>query len=82
MEIYRTLALLLHLPHVRERRQTYSGDSAYCASQVTGSSCSPNATPADECDDRVADRLRSGLTRSYRVDTYIVSDDARPEDAR
>jgi hypothetical protein len=51
---------------------TYSSDSAYSASQVTGSGCSPNTTPPTSA--TTASQTVTGPDAlSYRIDTYIVS---------
>jgi len=72
METYRTVAYsCIYLTSVTGDT-TYSGDSAYSASQVTGSSCSPNATPPTSA--TTASQTVTGPDhRSYRIDTYIVT---------
>ncbi|MCS7006307.1 MAG: type II secretion system GspH family protein [Gaiellaceae bacterium] len=51
---------------------TYTSDSAYSASQVTGSTCAPYASPPSTA--TTPSRTVVGPDgRQYRVDTYIVS---------
>jgi prepilin-type N-terminal cleavage/methylation domain-containing protein len=72
METYRTAPYSCIYLTSASGDSTYSGDSAYSASQVTGSNCSPNATPATSA--TTASQTVSGPDhRSYRVDTYIVT---------
>jgi type II secretory pathway pseudopilin PulG len=72
METYRTLPYSCIYLTSASGDSTYTGDSAYAAPQVTGSSCSPNATPATSA--TTASQTVSGPdNRSYRVDTYVVS---------
>jgi len=72
MEAYRTLPYSCVYLTSGSGDGTYTGDSAYSASQVTAANCSPNATPATSA--TTASQTVSGPdTRSYRVDTYIVS---------
>ena len=72
MESYRTLPYSCIYLAAASGDSTYSGDSAYSASQLTGSSCSPYASPAASA--TTASQTVSGPdSRSYRVDTYIVS---------
>ena len=72
MESYRTLPYSCIYLASASGDSTYSGDSAYSASQLTGSSCSPYASPAASA--TTASQTVSGPdSRSYRVDTYIVS---------
>jgi type II secretory pathway pseudopilin PulG len=72
METYRTLPYSCIYLASATGDSTYSGDSAYSGSQVTGSNCSPNTTPATSA--TTASQTVSGPdNRSYRVDTYIVS---------
>jgi type II secretory pathway pseudopilin PulG len=72
METYRTLPYACIYLTSASGDSTYSGDAAYSGSQVTGSSCSPSATPATSAS--TASQTVSGPdNRSYRVDTYIVS---------
>ncbi|MFO7572778.1 MAG: type II secretion system protein [Gaiellaceae bacterium] len=72
MEAYRSLPYeCIYLAAV-SGDSTYAGDAAYNASQVTGSGCSPYATPPTNA--TTASRLVGGPdNRTYRVDTYIVS---------
>lgn len=50
----------------------YTSDPAYSSTQVTGSSCAPYESPTSEA--TTASRVVTGPDRrSYRVDTYIVS---------
>jgi prepilin-type N-terminal cleavage/methylation domain-containing protein len=72
MENYRTLPYSCVYLAAATGDSTYSGDSAYSASQITGSSCSPYTTPATSA--TTASQTVTGPDgRSYRVDTYIVS---------
>jgi len=72
METYRTLPYACIYLASGTGDTTYSADTAYSGSQVTGSSCSPSATPATSA--TTASQTVSGPdNRSYRVDTYIVS---------
>ncbi len=72
METYRTLPYACIYLASTSGDSTYSGDSAYSASQVTGSSCSPNATPSTTA--TTASQTVSGPdSRTYRVDTYVVT---------
>ena len=51
---------------------TYMADSAYSASQVTATDCSPNTTPPTTA--TTASQTVTGPdSESYRIDTYIVS---------
>jgi Tfp pilus assembly protein PilV len=50
----------------------YTSDSAYSASQITGSNCAPSTTPPTAATS--ASQLVTGPDhRTYRVDTYIVA---------
>ena len=72
METYRTVAYSCIYLTSATGDSTYAADSAYSASQVTGSSCSPNATPPTSA--TTASQTVTGPdNRSYRVDTYIAS---------
>jgi prepilin-type N-terminal cleavage/methylation domain-containing protein len=72
MENYRTLPYsCIYLASV-SGDSTYTGDTAYSASQITAANCSPNATPATGA--TTASQTVTGPdSRSYRVDTYIVT---------
>jgi prepilin-type N-terminal cleavage/methylation domain-containing protein len=73
MEIYRTVAYSCIYLTAATGDSTYSGDSAYSGSQVTGSGCSPSATPPSSA--TTASQTVSGPDGlSYRIDTYIVSE--------
>jgi type II secretory pathway pseudopilin PulG len=72
MENYRTLPYSCVYLASASGDSTYTGDSAYSASEVTASNCSPNATPATSA--TTASQTVSGPdNRSYRVDTYVVT---------
>jgi prepilin-type N-terminal cleavage/methylation domain-containing protein len=72
METYRTVAYSCVYLAAATGDSTYSGDAAYSASQVTGSSCSPNAAPPSTS--TAASQTVTGPdSLSYRIDTYIVS---------
>jgi prepilin-type N-terminal cleavage/methylation domain-containing protein len=72
METYRTLPYTCIYLASATGDSTYSGDSAYSASQITATNCSPNATPSTSS--TTASQTVTGPdSRSYRVDTYIVS---------
>jgi type II secretory pathway pseudopilin PulG len=72
METYRTLPYACIYLASASGDSAYTGDSAYAASQITGSSCSPNATPPTTATS--ASQTVSGPDgRVYRTDTYIVS---------
>jgi hypothetical protein len=72
MENYRTLPYSCVYLAAVTGDSSYTSDSAYSASQITGSSCSPYATPATSA--TTASQTVTGPDgRSYRVDTYIVS---------
>jgi type II secretory pathway pseudopilin PulG len=72
MENYRTLPYSCVYLTAASGDTAYSGDSAYSASQITGSSCSPYTTPATSA--TTASQTVTGPdSRSYRVDTYMVS---------
>jgi type II secretory pathway pseudopilin PulG len=72
METYRTIAYSCIYLTSTTSDTTYSDDTAYAPSQVTGSSCSPNATPPASA--TTASQTVAGPDhRTYRVDTYIVS---------
>jgi type II secretory pathway pseudopilin PulG len=72
MENYRTLPYSCIYLASATGDSTYTGDSAYSASQLTGSSCSPYTTPATSA--TTASQTVTGPDgRSYRVDTYMVS---------
>ena len=72
MEVYRTVAYSCVYLTVATGDSTYTGDSAYSGAQVTGSDCSPNATPPVAA--TTASQTVTGPDAlSYRVDTYIVS---------
>jgi prepilin-type N-terminal cleavage/methylation domain-containing protein len=73
MEIYRTVAYSCIYLTAGTGDSTYSSDTAYSASQVTGSSCSPNATPPTSA--TTASQTVSGPDGlSYRIDTYVTSE--------
>lgn len=72
METYRTLPYSCIYLTSGSGDGTYSGDSAYSASQVTASSCSPNTTPAT-ASTTASQTVAGPDNRSYRVDTYIVT---------
>jgi prepilin-type N-terminal cleavage/methylation domain-containing protein len=72
MEIYRTIAYSCVYLTSATGDTTYSGDSAYSASQVTATDCSPNTTPPTSA--TTASQTVTGPdSLSYRIDTYIVS---------
>jgi len=72
METYRTVAYPCIYLTSASGDSAYTGDSAYSASQVTGSTCSPNETHPTSA--TTASQTVAGPDhRSYRVDTYIVS---------
>ena len=72
METYRTVAYSCLYLTSATGDSTYTGDSAYSGSQVTGSSCSPNATPPTAA--TTASQTMTGPdSLSYRIDTYVVS---------
>jgi type II secretory pathway pseudopilin PulG len=72
MEAYRSLPYECIYLGSSSGDSSYAGDDAYSASQVTGSGCSPYATPSSNA--TTPSRLVSGPdNRTYRVDTYIVS---------
>jgi prepilin-type N-terminal cleavage/methylation domain-containing protein len=72
MEIYRTIAYSCVYLTSGSGDSTYSGDSAYSASQVTGSGCAPSTTPPTSA--TTASQTVTGPDGlSYRIDTYIVS---------
>ena len=72
MEIYRTIAYSCIYLTSATGDSTYSGDSAYSASQVTGSGCSPSTTPPTTA--TTASQTVTGPDAlSYRIDTYVVS---------
>lgn len=72
METYRTVPYACVYLTSGSGDSTYSGDGAYSASQVTGSSCSPSSTPPTSA--TTASQTVSGPDhRTYRVDTYIVT---------
>ena len=72
MEIYRTIAYSCVYLTSATGDTTYSGDSAYSASQVTAADCSPNTTPPTSA--TTASQTVTGPdSLSYRIDTYIVS---------
>ncbi len=73
MEIYRTVAYSCIYLTAATGDSTYSGDPAYSASQVTGSSCSPSTTPPSSA--TTASQTSAGPDGlSYRIDTYVVSE--------
>jgi prepilin-type N-terminal cleavage/methylation domain-containing protein len=72
MESYRSLPYACIYLTSASGDSTYSGDSAYSASQVTATDCSPSTTPATTA--TTNSRTVTGPDhRTYRVDTYIVS---------
>ncbi len=72
METYRTVAYSCIYLASATGDSTYSSDTAYSASQVTGSSCSPNASPPTAA--TTASQTVTGADGlSYRIDTYIVN---------
>jgi type II secretory pathway pseudopilin PulG len=72
MEIYRTVAYSCIYLTSASGAAPYSSDSAYSASQVTGSSCSPNATPPTSATS-ATQTVTGPDHRTYRVDSYIVT---------
>jgi prepilin-type N-terminal cleavage/methylation domain-containing protein len=72
METYRTLRYACIYLASASGDTAYSGDSAYSASQVTASNCSPDTTP-DTAATTASQTVTGPDSRSYRVDTYIVS---------
>lgn len=72
METYRTIAYSCIYLTSATGDTTYSTDTAYAASQITGSGCSPNTTPPTSA--TTASQTVTGPDhRTYRIDTYIVS---------
>ena len=72
METYRTMAYSCVYLASATGDTAYTGDSAYSGTQVTGSDCSPNATPPTSA--TTASQPVTGPDgRTYRVDTCIVS---------
>ncbi len=72
MEIYRTVAYSCVYLTSASGDSTYMADSAYSASQVTATDCSPNTTPPTTA--TTASQTVTGPdSESYRIDTYIVS---------
>jgi prepilin-type N-terminal cleavage/methylation domain-containing protein len=72
MEIYRTIAYSCVYLTSGSGDSTYSADTAYSASQVTGTGCSPATTPPTSA--TTASQTVTGPDGlSYRIDTYIVS---------
>jgi prepilin-type N-terminal cleavage/methylation domain-containing protein len=72
MEIYRTVAYSCVYLTSASGDSTYMADSAYSASQVTGSDCSPNTTPPTSAT-TPSQTVTGPDSESYRIDTYIVS---------
>jgi type II secretory pathway pseudopilin PulG len=72
MEMYRRVAYSCIYLTSGSGDSTYTSDSAYSASQVVASNCSPNTSPPTAA--TTASQTVAGPDgRSYRVDTYIVS---------
>jgi type II secretory pathway pseudopilin PulG len=72
MEIYRTVTYSCIYLTSASGDTAYTGDTAYSASQVTGTSCAPDATPPAAA--TTASQTVAGPDhRIYRVDTYITN---------
>ncbi len=72
MEVYRRIPYPCIYLTAATGDSSYTADSAYSASQVTGSSCSPDATPPTAAT-TASQSVTGPDNRAYRVDTYIVS---------
>jgi prepilin-type N-terminal cleavage/methylation domain-containing protein len=72
MEAYRSLPYACIYLTSASGDSTYSGDSAYNASQVTATNCSPSTTPPTTATTN-SQTVTGPDHRTYRVDTYIVS---------
>jgi type II secretory pathway pseudopilin PulG len=72
MEIYRSVAYSCIYLAAATGDSTYSGDTAYSGSQVTGSSCSPNSAPPASAT-TATQTVVGPDRRSYRIDSYITT---------
>jgi type II secretory pathway pseudopilin PulG len=71
MEVYRRVAYTCIYLTSATGDSAYAGDSAYSASQIVGSSCSPETNPPTTAT-TPSQTVVGPDNRTYRVDTYIV----------